>query len=529
MTDESRYVEALRKYWGYPTFRPLQEKIIDSIASGHDACVVMPTGGGKSLCYQLPAVLQEGRMTVVVSPLLALMQDQVEQLNQMGIPAAALNSTVTAAGQADIIERARRGEWRLLYISPERIMQAGTRAWLKASPLAFFVIDEAHCISEWGHDFRPDYRNLRTLRDDFPTSPMAAFTASATKHVRHDIIEQLRLRDPRKYIASFYRKNLRYWIHKCTGGEMRALLAAAVKNVTAGSTIVYVPTINKVSETAAFLRECGVEAVTYHGKMEAAERQRNQEKWMLGRPRVIVATIAFGLGINKPDVRLIVHTSLPKSIEQFYQESGRAGRDGCPADCVLLWQVQDCILQKYFIGQISDPAETERAKQRLRIIERFAESRTCRPHDICVHFGETPKWRSCGACDACNHKPAWLDAALTAANARPSAARSMKKKRRSSSSVGGQTSTRGSGILANAVLSGSSADRDGLRAALREWRLLTAREQKIPAFVILHDAVLDELCAVRPKSMEQLRGVYGFGEAKTERYGEAILRIILRF
>jgi len=375
----------LRRYWGYSSFRPLQERIVTSLLAGHDTCVVMPTGGGKSLCYQLPAVVS-GQTAVVISPLIALMQDQAAQLAQMGIPAAVLNSTLSNDEQSRVMRQAREGAYRLLYLSPERLSRGDTAGWLQHVPVAFFAIDEAHCISEWGHEFRPEYRQLSKLRGNFPERPIAAFTASATRHVRHDILAQLQLRNPDKYIASFHRPNLRYLVREC-GREQDALLLAALRNYREGNVIVYSPTINRVEETVDFLEEQGIAAVAYHAKMENEARRRNQECWMSDEVRVLVGTIAFGLGINKATVRAVIHLALPKSLEQFYQEAGRAGRDGNPADCILLWRKQDAGLLGFFANQIVDPAERDRAWQRYHTIRGFAESELCRHRQICMHFG----------------------------------------------------------------------------------------------------------------------------------------------
>ncbi len=476
-----------------------------SLLAGRDTCVVMPTGGGKSLCYQLPAVMAE-RTAVVISPLIALMQDQVAQLRQMGIPAAVLNSSLSHEEQSQVVREARAGVYRLLYLSPERLQRGDTVNWLQQVPISFFAIDEAHCISEWGHEFRPEYRQLSRLRGVCPDRPIAAFTASATRHVRHDILAQLALRNPDKYIASFHRPNLRYLVRQCNGSEHIAFLVSALENYVEGNVIVYSPTIAKVEEMVDFLEDRGISAVPYHAKMQNDERRRNQERWMSDEVRVLVGTIAFGLGINKANVRAVIHLALPKSIEQFYQEAGRAGRDGKPADCVLLWRKQDAGLLGYFANQILDSAERDRAWQRYYKIREFAESRKCRHLQICSHFGETPKWETCGACDVCGSAPGWL----TVADSR-SAVRQTARGRTVS------------------VPAASSAIDSELRDYLREWRRLTAKERGVAAFVVLHDTTLEEMCRIRPSSIEQLRTITGIGEKKAEMFGKGILEAVQRF
>ncbi|MDP9161544.1 MAG: RecQ family ATP-dependent DNA helicase, partial [Acidobacteriota bacterium] len=283
---------ALHKYWGYDSFRPLQESIVGSLLDGRDTCVVMPTGGGKSLCYQLPALLS-GRTAVVVSPLIALMQDQAAQLAQMGIPAAVLNSSVTAGDQASLIAKAQRGNYRLLYFSPERLARADTMDWLQKVPIAFFAVDEAHCISEWGHEFRPEYRQLKKLRTSFPDHPIAAFTASATQRVRHDILSQLQLRDPAKYIASFHRPNLRYLIRECSAHEHQRMLVTTLRQHPDGSVIVYAPTIDSVMSTVSFLEGIGIPAFPFLFNMDAGERRGIVVVWISEVVRVFFLNIGF--------------------------------------------------------------------------------------------------------------------------------------------------------------------------------------------------------------------------------------------
>jgi ATP-dependent DNA helicase RecQ len=376
---------ALKKYFGYDAFRPLQQEIIDDALANRDVFALLPTGGGKSLCFQLPALLRDG-VTIVVSPLIALMKDQVDALRTSGIAATFLNSTLAGNEARERLRGLDRNQFRLLYVAPERLMMENFLERALNWNIAQIAIDEAHCISEWGHDFRPEYRELKKLRTHFPDVPIMALTATATERVRDDIIKQLKLRDPCCYVASFNRPNLTYRVAAKSSAYQQVLEFIRARPNESG--IVYCASRKSTDALAEKLTKDGIKALPYHAGMEPRERTRNQEAFLRDDAHVITATIAFGMGINKPNVRFVIHHDLPKNIEGYYQETGRAGRDGLPSECVLLFSVGDLVKQRRFIEEKSE-SEQRIAHEQLRTMIAYAETRHCRRATLLRYFGES--------------------------------------------------------------------------------------------------------------------------------------------
>ena len=391
-------LDQLKSYFGFDRFLPLQKEIISKVLARHDTLVLMPTGGGKSLCYQLPALRFKG-LTLVVSPLIALMKDQVDGLRANGVPAELLNSTLDSEESSLVQDRARQGKIKILYVAPERLALPGFQRFLQSLNVNLIAIDEAHCISEWGHDFRPDYRNLKTLRQSFPGVPVIALTATATEQVREDIVNQLGLINPETFISSFNRPNLTYTIQPKT--EPLGSLIHLLEKHRGGSAIVYRFSRKATEETALELSERGFSALPYHAGLERDVRRDTQEKFIRDQVQIVVATIAFGMGIDKPDVRLVVHYDLPKTVEGYYQETGRAGRDGLASDCVLFYSYGDRSKQEYFIGQIEDDDERNKAHTKLEQILAMCDLQTCRRAYLMEYLGESWPKTECGGCDIC--------------------------------------------------------------------------------------------------------------------------------
>ncbi len=422
MAESPNLHALLKQYFGYTTFRPLQEEIIRDALAGRDVLALLPTGGGKSLCFQLPALARAG-LTVVVSPLIALMKDQVDALQASGVAATFLNSSLAAGEARERLRGLHNGEFKLLYVAPERLLLSGMLEDLRRWNVGLFAIDEAHCISEWGHDFRPEYRQIAQLRELFPRVPFMALTATATERVRADIAKQLRLREPAAYVASFNRPNLTYRVSAKAGsyGQVLDFLRTHPRD----SGIIYCQARKTTESLAEKLRADGIKAAPYHAEISKEERSGNQDAFLRDEVRVICATIAFGMGINKPNVRFVIHYDLPKNIEGYYQETGRAGRDGLPSECVLLFSPGDVQKHIGFIGE-KPPAEAAIARAQLDQMVHYAECAGCRRAELLAYFGEVYGGHAeaegevgtappdCGACDNCLSPRATFDGTIAA-------------------------------------------------------------------------------------------------------------------
>ena len=601
---KTKALEILRDVFGYPAFRGAQAEIIDHIGNGGDALVLMPTGGGKSLCYQIPALLRPG-CAIVVSPLIALMQDQVDALTQLGVKAACLNSTLDWREAQTIEQQMFAGQIDLVYIAPERLLIERTLSMIdalyEAGKLALFAIDEAHCVSQWGHDFRPEYLQLSTLHERYPNIPRIALTATADKATQNEMLARLGLTEARVFLSSFDRPNIRYTVVEKDNAKKQLLGFLAGRKGQAG--IVYCLSRKKVEETAEWLSAQGYPALPYHAGLPAPTRAANQRRFLREEGLVMCATIAFGMGIDKPDVRFVAHLDLPKSIEAYYQETGRAGRDGEPAEAWMAYGMQDVALQHARIAE-SGAGEGQKIleSQRLTALLSYCEAPRCRRQVLLNYFAEERE--PCGNCDVCIEPPELWDGTLAAQKALSAifrtgmrfgvthltdvlrgkatdkikqwnhdqlptfgvgadlddhgwksvfrqlaaaglvhvdmaehgalqltdAAREVLKgqrqvqlrrpaKRKASSS----TSSRSSSTVVHSEL--SSAD-EALFQLLRAWRSDTAKEQAVPAYVILHDKTLRELAEVRPTSHGMLAGITGMGSAKIEHYGAELLDLI---
>ena len=396
--DRKQVFATLKKYWGYGSFLPLQEETISSILAGRDTLTMLATGGGKSLCFQLPALLKEG-LAVVISPLISLMKDQVDSLKDMGIAAAVLNSSLAPEEQGRVVDRVLKGRVKLLYISPERLQQERTRQLLQSVPLSFFVIDEAHCISHWGHDFREDYRNLEIIKETFRPVSVHAFTATATEEVQRDILEQLRLENPQKHIGRVDRPNLTYRVRPRT--QILSQVTDLLKKHADEPGIIYCLRRDDVDTLSARLNEAGFKNLPYHAGMDDENRRLHQDQFAGEEVDVMVATIAFGMGIDRSNIRFVIHTAMPKSIEHYHQETGRAGRDGLPASCYLFYGGSDYLTWK---SLLEDSPHKEVMLDKLQRLYHFCSQPHCRHKVLANYFGQDYERASCEACDYCLHE-----------------------------------------------------------------------------------------------------------------------------
>ncbi|TCS72923.1 ATP-dependent DNA helicase RecQ [Sulfuritortus calidifontis] len=596
-------LELLRRIFGFDAFRGSQQAIIEHVAAGFDALVLMPTGGGKSLCYQIPALLRPG-VGVVVSPLIALMQDQVDALKQNGVAAAFLNSSLDVQSARAIEQAARAGEVKLLYVAPERLV---TERFLKlledleAGPgLALFAIDEAHCVSQWGHDFRPEYLQLSTLHERHPRVPRIALTATADAATRQEMASRLGLTGARVFLSSFDRPNIRYTVVEKDNPRRQLLGFLAEHKSEAG--IVYCLSRKKVEETAEWLRREGFNALPYHAGLDSETRAEHQRRFQRDEAVVMVATIAFGMGIDKPDVRFVAHLDLPKSIEAYYQETGRAGRDGEPAEAWMTYGLQDIALQRARIDESEAPPERKRLEaQKLNALLSYCEAPRCRRMVLLDYFGEQSA--PCGNCDVCLNPPELFDGSVAAQKALSAAWRTGQRfgaahlidvllgkvtdkvktfghdalptfgvgtehseaewrgifrqlvaaglmqadlaeygalklteaarpvlKGEQTVQLRKPTKPKGKAARAKAkAVEGLLTKDQPLFDALRTWRLDKAREQGVPAYVILHDKTLRQLASLRPDDDAALAEISGLGAAKREHYGEELLELIAKW
>ena len=531
----------LKKVFGYDSFRPGQEEIVSRLLAGQDVLAVMPTGAGKSICYQVPALLLPG-ITIVVSPLVSLMKDQVGALVQAGVAAAFLNNSLTDNQKTLMLHRAREGWYKIIYVAPERLEMPGFQRFAQERPISMVTVDEAHCISQWGQDFRPSYLRIRAFVDSLPSRPVVgAFTATATAHVRDDIREQLALQKPYEVTTSFDRPNLYFETRRALPSQKPKELLDLVLKEGSNAGIVYCSTTRQVDETTRLLQSRGIRAAAYHAKLDADTRRKNQDDFLYDRVQVMVATNAFGMGIDKPNVRFVIHYNMPKDLESYYQEAGRAGRDGQPARCTLLYSGTDVRTIRFFIEKEMEadnglPADVKaeaarKAEERLKYMTFYSTTQDCLRGFLLHYFGEAAP-KKCGNCSCC--LAAEQEAQLQIEYSRRRAADNARRLEMQQYEKGKNNKLRQQQEifaeyrrknLVNVMLNDSD---EKLLGKLFEVRKRLAAKQRVPAFNIFSDAVLREMAQKKPRDMDELIRINGVGEHPAMMYGKDFLRVIIR-